>query len=397
MKLSILSTLALVGLSALTPIATACGQDQAPSAVEPSIEVERAWPKLKFKLPLFMTPAGDGSGRLFVIEKEGMIRVFDAGQETTKSKVFLDIREQVSVRENEEGLLGIAFHPEYKDNGLFYLHYSSSTNDKTGTLSEFRVSKDDGDKADASSERILLEQKQPWRNHNGGMICFGPDGYLYMALGDGGAGGDPQGNGQNLSTLLGAILRIDVNTKDEGLEYGIPKDNPFIKKPEGARPEIWAYGLRNVWRFSFDRKTGDLWAGDVGQNRWEEVDIVISGGNYGWHAREGFAQFSKKNPLDPKETIEPIAVYGRKEGMSITGGYVYRGKRFPSLQGSYFYGDFVTRNFWRITKQEDGSYKNAIALKSSEVVIASFAEDADGELYVLNYAGEIYRVVPKEL
>ncbi|MCP5023118.1 MAG: PQQ-dependent sugar dehydrogenase [bacterium] len=397
MKLSTLSTLALIGLCALTPIATACSQDQAPSAVEPSIEVERAWPNLKFKKPLFMTPAGDGNGRLFVIEKEGVIRVFDAKQETTKSNVFLDIRERVSVRGDEEGLLGIAFHPKYKDNGLFYLHYSSSTNDKTGTLSEFRVSKDDVDKADASSERILLEQKQPWRNHNGGMICFGPDGYLYMALGDGGAGGDPQGNGQNLSTLLGTILRIDVNTKDEGLEYGIPKDNPFIEKPKGARPEIWAYGLRNVWRFSFDRKTGDLWAGDVGQNRWEEVDIVTSGGNYGWRAREGFDQFSKKETLDPKEVIEPVAVYGRKEGMSITGGYVYRGKRFPSLQGSYFYGDFVTRNFWRITKQEDGSYKNAIALESTKVVIASFAEDADGELYVLNYAGEIYRVVPKEL
>ncbi len=392
-----LSVLALIGLSTLAPINAACGQSQEPSAVEPSIELERAWPKLKFQQPLFMTPAGDGSGRLFVIEKEGVVRVFDAKQETTTSKVFLNISDQVSVRGNEEGLLGIAFHPKYKDNGLFYLHYSSSTNDKTGTLSEFHVSKEDANKADADSERILLEQEQPWRNHNGGMIAFGPDGYLYMALGDGGAGGDPKKNGQNLSTLLGTILRIDVDTRSAGLEYGIPKDNPFVKEPEDARAEIWAYGLRNVWRFSFDRKTGALWAGDVGQNRWEEVDIVVSGGNYGWRAREGFDQFTKNQTLDPKKAIDPVAVYGRKEGVSITGGYVYRGKRFPSLQGSYFYGDFVTGNIWRITAKEGGSYKNAIVLESSGVVIASFAEDADGEVFALNYSGEIMRIVPKEL
>ncbi|MBL4770807.1 MAG: PQQ-dependent sugar dehydrogenase, partial [Planctomycetes bacterium] len=207
---------------------------------------------------------------------------------------------------------------------------------------------------------------------------------------------DPQGNGQNLSTLLGSILRIDVDTRFEDLQYGIPADNPFIEAPADARPEIWAFGLRNVWRFSFDRKTDELWAGDVGQNRWEEIDIVTAGGNYGWKVREGFVGFSKKAKLAQGEAIEPIAVYGRKEGVSVTGGYVYRGKRYPSLQGSYIYGDFVTGTLWRITRKDDGTSHNAIALKSSGTVIASFAEDAAGELFLLNYTGEIMRVIPKK-
>ena len=391
-----LSSLALFGFLLIAPISIACGQAQEPTLVEPSIELERAFPKLKFDQPLLLTPAGDGSGRLFVIEKKGVIRVFEDKQEASTSKVFLDISDQVSVKGNEEGLLGIAFHPKYAENGLFYVHYSSSIKNKIGTLSEFKVSKEDADKADPASERILLEQEQPWRNHNGGMIEFGPDNYLYWALGDGGAGGDPKGSGQDLTSLLGTILRIDVDTRAEGLQYGIPSDNPFVDGPEGARPEIFAFGLRNVWRFSFDRKTGELWAADVGQNRWEEVDIVISGGNYGWKVREGFAAFSDKAEISHGEAIDPIAVYGRKEGVSITGGYVYRGERFPALQGSYFYGDFATGNIWRITKDEAGEYHNTIALEKSKVVITSFAEDAKGELYVLNYSGEIMRVVPKK-
>lgn len=390
-----LSALAIIGLSIIAPIAI--GQAQEATPVEPSIELERAFPKLKFTLPLFMTPAGDGSGRLFVIEKAGVIRVFEDKQDASESKVFLDISKQVSVRGNEEGLLGIAFHPNYKETGTFYVHYSSSKNDKTGTLAEFKVSADDADKADPASERILLEQKQPWRNHNGGMIAFGPDNFLYMALGDGGNFADPQGNGQDVSTLLGSILRIDVDTRFEDLQYGIPADNPFIKEPEGARPEVWAFGLRNVWRFSFDRKTGDLWAGDVGQNSWEEIDIVTLGGNYGWRVREGFAPFAKKDKLSHGKAIDPIAAYGRKEGVSVTGGCVYRGERYPTLQGSYFFGDFYTGNVWRITRKEDGKYHSAIALKASGSVIASFAEDAKGELYILNYSGEIMRVMPKEL
>jgi glucose/arabinose dehydrogenase len=265
-----------------------------------------------------------------------------------------------------------------------------------GTLAEFKVNAEDSGKADPQSERILIEVRQPWRNHNGGMIAFGPDKFLYWALGDGGAAADPHGNGQNLETLLGSILRIDVDTRDGDLPYGIPKDNPFVQEPEGARGEIWAFGLRNAWRFSFDRETGELWAGDVGQNRWEEIDIVTKGGNYGWNVREGEVRFSKKAKISHGTAIEPIAVYGRKEGVSITGGYVYRGERFPSLQGSYFYGDYATGNIWRITKNEDGTYHNAIALEKSGCVIASFAEDAKGELYVLGYAGEILRLIPSQ-
>jgi glucose/arabinose dehydrogenase len=364
--------------------------------VEPSVQVERAFPKLKFDKPLFLTPAGDGSGRLFVIEKKGVIRVFEDKQDVEESQVFLDISGRVSIRGNEEGLLGLAFHPKYAQNGLFYVHYSSSKNDEMGTLAEFKVNAEDSGKADPQSERILIEVRQPWRNHNGGMIAFGPDKFLYWALGDGGAAADPHGNGQNLETLLGSILRIDVDTRDGDLPYGIPKDNPFVQEPEGARGEIWAFGLRNAWRFSFDRETGELWAGDVGQNRWEEIDIVTKGGNYGWNVREGEVRFSKKAKISHGTAIEPIAVYGRKEGVSITGGYVYRGERFPSLQGSYFYGDYATGNIWRITKKEDGTYHNAIALEKSGCVIASFAEDAKGELYVLGYAGEILRLIPSQ-
>ncbi|MDF1838419.1 MAG: PQQ-dependent sugar dehydrogenase [Planctomycetota bacterium] len=392
-----LSALAAFGLALLAPFSTACGQTQEPSKVEPSIEVERAFPNLKFKRPLFLTPAGDGSGRLFVIEKMGVIRVFEDKQDVGTSKVFLDINEQVSVKGNEEGLLGIAFHPQYAENGKFYVHYSSSVKTKVGILSEFQVSKDDPDKADPASARVLIEQKQPWRNHNGGMIEFGPDNMLYWALGDGGAGGDPKGSGQDLTSLLGTILRIDVDTRTGDLEYGIPKDNPFVNEPEGARGEIFAFGLRNVWRFSFDRKTGELWAADVGQGRWEEVDLITSGGNYGWKVREGFEVFTDKAEISFGKAIDPIAVYGRKEGISITGGYVYRGERFPSLQGSYIYGDYQSGNVWRITKDDAGQYHNAMALQDAGIRIASFGEDSKGELYVLGYdSGTIMRVVPKK-
>ncbi|MCA9000425.1 MAG: PQQ-dependent sugar dehydrogenase [Planctomycetes bacterium] len=388
----------LLALALSAPVAAACAQEQAPSPIEPSVQLERAFPNLEFDKPLFLTPAGDGTPRLFVIEKKGVIRVFQDDQETKDTQVFLDISERVSLKGNEEGLLGIAFHPKYKENGYFYLHYSSSKNDRMGTLAEFRVHPEDPNKADPSYERILIEVEQPWRNHNGGMIAFGPDGYLYWALGDGGAADDPHGNGQNLKTLLGSILRIDVSSRTGELPYGIPADNPFVSEPEGARGEIWAFGLRNAWRFSFDRETGELWAGDVGQNRWEEIDLVTKGGNYGWNVREGFDPFYKKAEISHGMAIEPIAVYGRREGVSITGGYVYRGSRFPELRGSYFYGDYTTGNIWRITKNEHGTYHNAIAQEKSGCVIGSFAEDAKGEIYVLNYGGkgEIMRLIPRK-
>ncbi len=381
-------------------LSLACGFSQEASPIEPSIELERAFPEQKFDTPLFMTDAGDGSGRLFVIEKRGTVLFFDSKNPEKPSQVFLDISEKVSLRGNEEGLLGIAFHPKYKENGFFYLHYSSSVENKTGILARFQVSAENPSKANPDSEMVLLTQAQPWRNHNGGMVEFGPDGFLYLALGDGGAGGDPKNSGQDTSTWLGAILRIDVDTPSDDRPYGIPADNPFAKPStegnDGAKPEIFAYGLRNVWRFSFDRKTGELWAGDVGQGKWEEVDIVKNGGNYGWNVFEGFDKFSKKNELAGGPHIEPVAVYPRSEGISITGGYVYRGKRYPALQGSYFYGDYATGNIWRLQKDAQEQWQAPIALKKSGHAIASFAEDAEGELYVLSYEnGGIYRIQPK--
>ncbi|MCB9907508.1 MAG: PQQ-dependent sugar dehydrogenase [Planctomycetes bacterium] len=376
------------------PLLSTCGFAQEATPVEPSIHLEPAFVGQTFEQPLFLTAAGDGSGRLFVIEHAGTIRVFDSKAPEKPSEVFLDIREKVSLQFNEEGLLGLAFHPNYKQNGTFFVHYSSSVEDKVGFLARYQVSKDNPNRADPESEVVLLRQPQPWRNHNGGMIAFGPDGFLYLSFGDGGAGGDPKRSGQNLGTWLGKILRLDVDHPGTDKPYGIPADNPFVKGPEGAMPEIYAFGLRNVWRFSFDRQTGDLWAGDVGQNTWEEVDLIHKGGNYGWNAWEGFVPFGKGNELSQGEHVLPIAAYGRKEGISVTGGYVYRGKRFPELAGSYFYGDFASGNIWRLQKQADGTWHNAIALERSGKSIASFSEDAEGELYLLDYAGGIYRLVP---
>jgi uncharacterized repeat protein (TIGR03806 family) len=352
--------------------------------------LERAYPRLRFERPIFLTSSNDGSGRVFVAEQDGVIRVFDGGDDSVaESRVFLDIREQVSRQMNEEGLLGLAFHPDYKTNGLFFVHYSSLAPDKTGVVARFKVSKSDPNVADPASEVEILRQRQPYRNHNGGGLEFGPDGYLYISFGDGGAAGDPEGSGQDLSTWLGAILRIDVNRQEGG--YSVPKDNPFLQKADAA-PEIWAYGFRNVWRFSFDRDTGELWAGDVGQDKWEEVSRVVRGGNYGWKTFEALVEFDKDVPLASEPHIEPVAVYGRELGISITGGNVYRGARHPELLGSYFFGDYFTGNLWRLTKSDAG-YTSELARRTGRS-IASFGEDEDGELFVLSFDGGIYRIVP---
>ena len=355
-----------------------------------AMDLEPAFPAFEFKRPVLITGAGDGSGRLFVVEQEGVIWTFDGTIASPgKKSVFLDISDQVSREGNEEGLLGLAFHPDFEANGRFFVHYSSSVHDKHGVLSSYRCSTEDESVADPDSESILLEVEQPWRNHNGGAIVFGPDGYLYMALGDGGAGGDPKGNGQDLSTLLGSILRIDV----EGDGYSIPGDNPFVDVPE-ARPEIWAFGLRNVWRFSFDRATGKLWAGDVGQDKAEEVSIIERGGNYGWNSFEAFESYSDE-PLSRGEHVEPIATYGRREGISITGGVVYRGERFPELEGAYLYADYVTGNMWSI-REKDGEYVNTLA-RRTRTSISSFGEDDNGEVFVTSFDGRLYRIVPSDI
>src|SRR3989440_4287864 len=282
----------------------------------PAIRLAPAFPALKFNRPLWFEEAPDSSKRVVVVEQRGKVLVFPRDAGVKQAEVFLDISERKPFVQNEEGLLAFAFHPQFKTNGLFYIYYSQQA-PKRSVLSEIRLSKDDPNKADPSTERILLEVPQPYWNHNGGTLVFGHDGYLYLSLGDGGAFYDPHNVGQSGHHLLGKILRLDVNSRTGKLPYGIPKDNPFVGKdkqgnpkadpfdtqPEGVRPEIWAYGLRNVWRISFDRESGDLWAADVGQDKWEEVDLIIKGGNYGWSVREGFHDFKSQQPqaklIDP--------------------------------------------------------------------------------------------------
>lgn len=358
------------------------------------IRVERAFPELTIRRPIVLTHAGDGTNRVFVAEQQGVIRVFENDQEVEETKVYFDVESKVSYKdnENEEGLLGLAFHPQYKKNGHFYLYYSTTDAPHTSVLSRFTVSKDDPGKADPKSEVELMRIPQPYWNHNGGTIAFGPDGYLYIALGDGGAGRDPHGNGQNLETLLGAILRIDVDHKQGGKNYAVPADNPFVAKPAGARPEIWAYGVRNIWRLSFDRETGVCWAADVGQDLWEEINIIKKGGNYGWNLREAKHKFGDKGVGPRKDLIDPIWEYHHDIGKSITGGYVYRGKLLPELVGSYLYADYVTGRVWALRYDEAKQKVTANRpIESDRLPIMSFGEDEQGEVYCTSHFGIIFR------
>jgi glucose/arabinose dehydrogenase len=358
--------------------------------------------------PLVLTGASDGSNRIFVASQYGTVHVWENDPKASEMKTFLDIRDRVQYddKANEEGLLGLAFHPKYKENGEFFVYYSAKPTKKNphlSVISRFRVSKDDPNKADPASEEVLLTIKQPFWNHNGGTIVFGPDGYLYIGLGDGGFRDDPKGNAQNLKTLLGSILRIDVDHKDDGRQYAIPKDNPFANRKDGSRGEIWAYGIRNVWRIAFDRETGTLWAGDVGQDLWEEIDIIVKGGNYGWNLREAMHPATPKTPGAPKgspprpEFIEPIWEYHHDVGKSITGGNTYRGKSVPELEGGYLYADFVTGQIWALWYD---AAKKAVT-SNREVLpkggpVMSFGEDDDGEVYFLLQDGGIYKFASPE-
>jgi glucose/arabinose dehydrogenase len=335
--------------------------------------------------PLMLTHAGDGSNRVFVGIQQGIIHVFPNDPKADKTKIFLDIQKQVyySDNENEQGLLGLAFHPDYKKTGEFFVFYTKKKDKTTNILSRFKLSKEDPNKADPASEEILLTIKRPFWNHDGGTICFGPDGYLYVALGDGGKADDPLNNGQNLKTLLAKVLRIDINNKSDSKAYAIPKDNPFVGKTDAA-PETWAYGLRNVWRMSFDRKTGKLWASDVGQNLYEEIDIIVKGGNYGWSLREGLHPFSEKGVDVNTKMVEPIWEYHHNVGKSLTGGHVYRGKRLPELDGYYLYGDYITTKIWGL--RYDETKKRVVAnrpIQDPNQAILSFGEDEQGEVYFL--------------
>ncbi len=334
----------------------------------------------QFSKPIFLTASPDETNRLFVVEQDGRIRIIK--KSTILSIPFLDISEKLSTG-GERGLLGLAFHPNYSENGRFYVNYTRSE-DRATVIAEYHVSSN-LDQA-AQRESILLVIPQPYGNHNGGMIAFGPDHYLYIGTGDGGAGGDPENYAQNRNELLGKFLRIDV---DQQTPKNIPADNPFVKEP--GRAEIFAWGLRNPWRFSFDRETGKLWAGDVGQNEWEEINVIQKGRNYGWRFKEGTHCFNPKIQCDTgSNLVDPVTEYAHSSGRcSVTGGYVYRGTKIPSLHGTYVFGDFCSGEIWGY---RDG---NTQRLRVTELRISSFGEDRDGELYVLGYGGEIFRIVGK--
>lgn len=353
--------------------------------------------------PVFLTHAGDGSGRVFVVIQQGTIHTFAGDAEAVPTKIFLDLSKQVrySDKANEEGLLGFAFHPKFKVNGHFYVYYTDSRAKLANVVSRFTVKKDDPTVGDPASEQMLMRFEKPYDNHNGGTIVFGPDGMLYIAVGDGGAGGDPQRNGQNLETEFGKVLRIDVDQSGDlsaKQYYSSPQGNPFAGRID-AMNEIWCYGLRNPWRIAFDRKTGRLWCGDVGQGLFEEVNILEAGKNYGWRVREGLHPFGPEGTGPKDAYVEPVWEYHHALGPSITGGTVYRGKAIPALDGAYLYGDYVSNRIWALTY--DDAQKRVTAnrpIKGNGVPIMSFGEDEVGEVYVMgvtNNGRGIFKFVPK--
>jgi glucose/arabinose dehydrogenase len=402
----------------LSLLCVSCSASQLPAQFDESplpLKAEVAFPQLKWTgwspvsdqglplpiRPIILTHADDKTNRIFVATQRGVLHVFPNDQQATQTKVFLNIQKKVVYidKKNEEGLLGFAFHPNYKQNGQFFVYYTTTDAEHTSVVTRFRVSKDDPNRADPNSEVEIFRIKQPYWNHNGGTIAFGPDGYLYIALGDGGAGKDPHGNGQDLNTLLGTILRIDVDHNSHGKNYAIPKDNPFVNRGEKARPEIWAYGLRNVWRLSFDRKTGALWAGDVGQDIWEEINIITKGGNYGWNLREAKHPFGPNGSGPRSDLIDPILEYHHDVGKSITGGNVYRGKRLKKmLGGAYLYADYVSGKIWAL--RYNAKKKKVTAnrpIPGNKMPVITFGEDEQGDTYFCIVAANgkgIYRFVP---
>lgn len=381
--------LACAGLSLASGSASACSGD-GPVGPPAGTGARLQEVVTGLSVPLYLTaPAGDA--RLFIVEKTGGIRIVKDG--ALLPDPFLDLSAQVSSG-SEQGLLGLAFDPEYATNGRFVVHYTDLAGNTA--LSRFQVSADP-DRADPASEQLILTAAQPASNHNGGQVAFGPDGFLYLGLGDGGSSGDPEGRGQDLSDLLGSILRVDLRAGDP---YTVPADNPFAGNPN-ARPEVWSYGLRNPWRFSFDRATGDLYIADVGETQVEEIDVSTPadgagrGVNYGWSIMEG-SQCFRGSGCDRTGLTLPVLEYSHQEGCSVTGGYVYRGSSIPELQGHYFYADFC-QGWVRSFRYTGGAVTDEASWPtlSPGGPIVSFGEDSAGELYILQAGGGVFRIVPE--
>jgi glucose/arabinose dehydrogenase len=403
-------------LIVLTVLAPACALAEEKSLL-PKLATAVAFPNLKFDRPVAMAYPDDGSNRLFVAEQhQAKVWSFPNERDTSVKTLVLTLPDPIN-RGNEEGLLGLAFHPRYKENGQFFVYYSANDASRDGVgrrsvVSRFTASKGDPRAADPKTEeRIWVSEKDPFENHNGGCIGFGPDGYLYITLGDSGAADDPLSTGQNPTDWFGSILRIDVDHPSGGKPYGIPKDNPRNRGGKYARwaPEVYCIGLRNVWKFSFDRRTGTLWAGDVGQNLWEMVHVIRNGGNYGWSIKEGLHPFQpqRRQKPDPAAPVsKPLAEYPHAptrnrpdDGKSITGGHVYRGKALPELDGVYVYGDFETGRVWGLRESGGKAVANAELIdlrRGPRLNIAAFGEDPAGELYLLAFDGRIHRLVRRD-
>lgn len=396
--LSMLIVLLLSGLFSIN-MPTTQAQGKVPSAPEPW---KYEWAKISsdFDYPIYLTHAGDGSQRLFGVEQSGQIFIIQDGK--FNPTPFLDlgslvIEDILSGGYSERGLLGLVFHPQYKQNGLFFVHYNNKQGDTI--IARYKVSSNDANRADPQSAKVLMTVKQPYDNHKGGQLAFGRDGFLYIGLGDGGSTGDPQGYGQNKNTKLGKVLRIDVNTPDSAdpnaLAYAIPPSNPFVNQANTA-PEIWAYGLRNPWRFSFDRETGDLYIGDVGDSKIEEINFQPAeskgGENYGWNYFEGLEKF--RTDPEPEGLVKPFHTYTRAQGCAVVGGYVYRGNLIPALRGVYFFADYCTGRIWSAFRDAAGKWQIAIFTETKSP-ISSFGENENGELYLVGYKTGIFRLKAK--
>lgn len=384
---SMFTACALALSSALTPPAVPPPTPRAQESEDgrPSADLVVAWPSLpRFERPIEMAQVPGQDRRYLLALQSGEFYLFDVDEEGSAGEPREVASIRVSRRHNEEGFLSFALHPQYPQDPRLVVHYSVH-DERRGRVATWEI--DEQGVPDPESEQVLLEFPQPWRNHNGGQVAFGPDGMLYIGMGDGGSAGDPQQNGQDVSTLLGAILRIDIDEVPEGEAYGVPGDNPFLED-RSARGELWAIGLRNPWRFSFDSKGGALWCADVGQDAFEEVDRIEAGGNYGWRLREGFEDFNRRSRRGPGELQPPVAVYSHKQGLSITGGFVVRGGEAEGLRGHYIYGDYVTGLLWAL----DADAERPTPVEFGKVAQpASFAMDVEGDLYVLSFDGRIFR------